>query len=555
MSVHDLRGLAASGGVAVGPAWVRRDPDADAGEGDPLAALDCVADELARTSARLRAEGLDDEAEILEANRLMAEDPALRGEIAALAATEPASRALLAATGRHADLLAGLADPTLAARAADVRELGRRAVRVLTGAVTVQPETASILVARELGPVDVAELRLGDGGVEAIALAEGAATSHAAIMARALGIPMAVGLGAAVLDLEDGVVLVVDGDTGSVTVAPAAGQLAAARRSVRARRRAAHALAADRALPAETLDGRRIRLLCNASTTAEAAAGLEAGAEGIGLLRTELAFLEWPAWPTEQEHVAALAPVLELLRGRPATVRTLDFGADKTPPFLAGIAERGLALTLAHASALAAQMRAIARTGEGTELRVLLPLVESGDQVRAVRSLVPGLTVGAMVETPTAVEHVGEIAAASDFLSIGTNDLVQYTLRLDREQPLASAATAAEPAVLRLIAHVVAAAHAVGRTVEICGEAAGEPAVAALFVGLGIDELSVAPARLDRIRAAVRALDADSAAEAARAALACRSAAEALEVAAELLSGQRRDEARQAVSRLGGVVS
>jgi multiphosphoryl transfer protein len=555
MNEDVLRGLAASGGIAVGPAWIRLDPGADADDGDPLAALDQVAAELGHAAARFRSEGLSEEADILETNRLMAEDPALRGEVARLAQYGPAGRALLEATGRHADALAALPDPMLAARAADVRELGRRAVRVLTGAGVAQPSHASILVARDLGPVDVAELRLGQGGVEAIALAEGAATSHAAIMARSLGIPMAVGLGTALLALEEGTTLIVDGDLGALTVTPPARAVAAARRSVRARRRAAQALAAERALPAETRDGRRIRLLCNASTAAETAAGLEAGAEGVGLLRTELAFLEWEAWPTEDEHIAALVPALERLRGRTATVRTLDFGADKTPPFLAGISERGLTLTLRHAEALAAQIRAIARAGAATDLRVLLPLVESGDQVRAVRGLAPGLRLGAMIETPAAVEHVAEIAIASDFLSIGTNDLVQYALRLDRDRPLASASTASEPEILRLVAHVVESAHAVGRTVEICGEAAGEPALAALFVGIGVDELSVAPARVDQIRAAVRAITAAAATEAARAALDCASAADVLELAAELLSGEGRDETGQVVGGLGGVVS
>jgi phosphoenolpyruvate-protein kinase (PTS system EI component) len=555
VSAQELRGLAASGGTAVGPAWVRRDPEPDAGDGDPVTALDRVADELELAADRLRSEGLAAEAEILEANRLMAEDPSLRAEVERLAGELPPGRALLEATGRHAAALAALPDPMLAARAADVRELGRRAVRLLAGVPTDQPAHPSILVARDLGPVDVAELRLGEGGVEAIALADGAATSHAAIMARSLGIPMAVGLGAGLLAVEDGATLVVEGDAGTVAVGAPADVIAAARRSAQARRRAARALTADRALPAETGDGRRIRLLCNASTRAEVAAGLEAGAEGVGLLRTELAFLEWHAWPTEAEHAAALAPALDLLAGRTATVRTLDFGADKTPPFLSGIAERGLTLTLAHATALAGQLRAIARAGAGTALRVLLPLVETGDQVRAVRGLVPGLTVGAMIETPTAVAHVGEIAIASDFLSIGTNDLVQYTLGLDRDRPIASAATAAEPDVLRLVAHVVDAAHAVGRTVEICGEAAGEPALAALFLGLGVDELSVAPARLDRVRATVRKLTYAAARDAARAALDAHSAAEVLELGEALFSGERGDEAGQVAGGVGGVVT
>jgi len=269
MSDYELRGLAASGGVAVGSAWVRRDPEPDAGDGDPLGALDRVARELALSARRLRAEGLPEEADILEANRLMAEDPSLRSEVERLARSGPAGHALLEATGRHADALAAIPDPTLSARAADVRELGRRAVRVLAGVTAEQPAHATIMVARDLGPADVADLRLGAGGVEAIALADGAATSHAAIMARSLGIPMAVGLGAALLAVADGTTLIVNGDIGSADIGPPAREVAAARRSVQARRRAARALERDRALPAETRDGRRIRLLCNASTAAE----------------------------------------------------------------------------------------------------------------------------------------------------------------------------------------------------------------------------------------------------------------------------------------------
>jgi phosphoenolpyruvate-protein kinase (PTS system EI component) len=262
-----------------------------------------------------------------------------------------------------------------------------------------------------------------------------------------------------------------------------------------------------------------VRLLCNAATPVEVSAGLDARAEGVGLLRTELAFLEAAAWPTEREHLAALVPILRLLEGRIATVRTLDFGADKTPPFLRGCTERGLALMLAHPEALAAQLRAIVAAGAGTRLRILLPLVESADEVRAVRALLETeVPLGAMIETPTAADRAAEIARASDFLSIGTNDLVQYTLGLDRDRPLASAATAADPAILRLVDRIVTAAHACGRTVEVCGEAAGEPSVARLLVGLGVDELSAAPSRLDELRRMVRSVSAAEAAEAARSA-------------------------------------
>jgi len=285
-------------------------------------------------------------------------------------------------------------------------------------------------------------------------------------------------------------------------------------------------------------------------------AGLEAGAEGVGLLRTELAFLAASAWPTEDEHVATLAPTLSRLRGRVATVRILDFGADKTPPFLAGVNDRGLRLMLSHLVELRRQLRAIVRAGEETRLRILLPLFESAEQIRAVRALVPGdVSIGAMIETPEAAGRAAEIAAESDFLSIGTNDLVQYTLGLDRDRPVASAVTAAEPVILRLVGQVVEAAHAAGRTVEICGEAAGEAAVATLLVGLGVDELSVAPARLDELRETVRRLSFADAADTARRALAASSARETLALSHRLLSAELGHEARQVIGGLGGAVT
>jgi phosphoenolpyruvate-protein kinase (PTS system EI component) len=273
-------------------------------------------------------------------------------------------------------------------------------------------------------------------------------------------------------------------------------------------------------------------------------------ADGVGLLRTELAFLEARAWPTENDHVAALEPLLALLHGFVATVRVLDFGSDKTPPFLAGIQTRGIELLLAHPDALSSQLRAILRLAGGLDLRLLLPLVESADQVRAVRRLLqvaaadvgwtPELPpVGAMVETPLAAERAHEIALEADFLSIGTNDLVQYTLGLDRMQPLATAHSAADPRVLSLIARTVEAAHEAGLTVEVCGEAASVPDVATLFVGLGVDELSVAPARIDELRTTVRVTSASDAAAAAAASL----------------SGESGNEQGEVLGGLGGVVA
>jgi phosphoenolpyruvate-protein kinase (PTS system EI component) len=558
MSERRLRGLAASAGIAAGPAAVVREALHEPAGGGPdeerraLAALADVAADLGAAADRLRERGFEEEARILETNRLMAEDPSLLDAVRERAAAQGAVAAVRAATEHHASLLEALTDPVLAARAADVRQLGLRAERALTGArAPAQVAVGCVLIARELGPADVAELPVGVGG---IALAAGAATSHAAIVARSLGVPMAVALGEELLTIADDEFVVLDGDAGVLTLEPDLDTIAqvgaASERALRQRREQA----AARAFPAATTDGRSVRLLANASSVAEVRVALDAAAEGVGLLRTELAFLEADAWPREDEHEAALAPVLDLLEGRVATVRSLDFGADKTPPFLSGIETRGLALMLDHEEALAAQLRAIVRAGARTQLRVLLPMVEDAEQLRRVRALLEGAEplLGAMIETPQAAARATEIALEADFLSIGTNDLVQYTLGLDRELPLATARAAADPAVLAHISATVAAARRAGIPVEVCGEAAAEPPMAALLIGFGVDELSVAPARVDEIRVVVQRLSAEAAARAARLALAAGSAAEALSLG-EALLGERDDERGQVAHGGGGV--
>jgi phosphoenolpyruvate-protein kinase (PTS system EI component) len=330
-------------------------------------------------------------------------------------------------------------------------------------------------------------------------------------MARSLGVPMVAALGDAVLATANGDALVVDGTAGAIVVHP--GPAALERfRLIAAENAAEQArLAAGRGRPCLTATGKRIRLLANASTPAEVTTALERGAEGVGLVRTELAFLDATGWPSTEQHLAALAPTLEPLVDRIATVRTLDFGADKTPAFLRGSGGRGIALMLEHEDALEAQLAAIVQAGAGTRLRIMLPLVESPEQLVAARRLLRRVTasdrtppqLGAMIETPAGAKRSHELALVADFFSIGTNDLVATTLGLDRDQPEASPLRAADPRVLELMRRAVASAHAVGITVEVCGEAAGEPELTPLLVGLGIDELSVSPARLDAIRDAV----------------------------------------------------
>jgi phosphoenolpyruvate-protein kinase (PTS system EI component) len=304
---------------------------------------------------------------------------------------------------------------------------------------------------------------------------------------------------------------------------------------------------AQRDQPAVTLDGARVTVLANVASPAELDVGLRAGAEGIGLLRTELAFLDAADWPSEQQHVDALEPILAGLGGRRAVVRVLDFGADKSPPFLRGVPQRGLELLLSNADAFIRQLRAILMCARERDVRILLPMVNGPEQLMAARALVRHAArpleveklppLGSMIETPRACAQAAAIAERSGFLSIGTNDLTAATLGANRFA--ANDARAHDPRVLRLIAASVTAAHEAGIAIEVCGEAASDPVMAPLLVGLGVDELSVGAARVGVVRDWVRRLDEAGAAQVARAALTMESA-EQVEVAAGPLVGQLR---------------
>ena len=539
MGERVLRGAPASPGLVTGRARVLATPSAAPARDRSFAeeahaarvALEQAASELEAIGAGLRSDGRADEAEIVETGALMARDPVLEGAVSAAVVERglDAATALLDATGEHAAVIAALPDPLLAARSDDVRSLGRRAARIARGEPDAAPDDGAsfILVADDLGPADVAEH--GDR-LEAIALAAGAVTAHAAIVARSLGLPMTVRVGSDLLQLVDGTPLVVDGSDGEVIVdpSPARAGLAAAASESRAQARAREREEAE--LPSITTDGRHVRVLVNAATRAEIAAGLAAGAEGAGLIRTELAFLDAARWPSKADHLRMLAPLLHGLGGRTATIRVLDFGGDKIPPFLAGEPRRGIELLLAHPGALRAQLAAIAQLAGGeAEVRVLLPLVRGAGDVSVIRAILEtvgagaNLGVGAMIELPEAALMANEIAAVCDFLSIGTNDLTHTTLGTDRFAH--GNAPAHDPRVLGHIARSVEAAHAAGIPIEVCGEAASDPLTVPLLVGLGADELSVGAARVGSVRAWIRAMDGSAAATSARRALEAADAA------------------------------
>ena len=552
MSERVLRGAPTSPGLAIGRARVLSHPSEDAAR-DPLPpgeaaaeaerasdALRQAAAELERIAAQLREQGRHDDAEIVETGALMAADPMLDSAVSE-AVTERglrAAAAVIEATEQHAAVIASLPDALLAARADDVRSLGRRAARIAAGAPEHAVDangSAFVLVAEDLGPADVAEHGERLAG---IALSGGGVTAHAAIVARSLGIPMTVLAGPELLQAGDGTSVVVDGSEGTVILepSPSRAQLAGAASDDRARTRAREI--ADSSLPAETTDGHRVRVLVNAATPAELRAGLAAGAEGAGLIRTELAFLDAPAWPQRAQHVQMLAPLLAGLEGRTATVRVLDFGGDKVPPFLRDEPRRGIELLLAYPGAFRAQLVAISELAGGGNVRVLLPMVRTPGEVSVTRailtSLGPDVELGAMIELPEAAEAATEIAAVSDFLSIGTNDLTHATLGTDRFAH--GEAPAHDPRVLRHIATTARAAHAAGIPLEVCGEAASDPMVVPLLVGLGAHELSAGAARVGSVRGWVRALDYGETEKLAQRALEATDAAEVERLAQPLVS-------------------
>jgi phosphoenolpyruvate-protein kinase (PTS system EI component) len=522
MAAHGLVGHAAAPGVAVGAAWRRPKQDrsthvvAVADRDDEArragVALDRAGAELSELADRLP----PDEGEIVRAGVLMAGDPALLAAVqeAVVERGIPAAEAIFQSTDAYAEVIAGLGDEVLAARADDVRSLGRRAAGHANSSSDGgdgPSQKRVILIDTDLGPADVAEL---PSAVVGVALAGSAPTAHAAIVARSLGLPLVTGIGAEVLAILDGTQLALDGDAGSLVVEPEAELARAASEEMQARQRAVARDDAERELPARTRDGHTVTVLVNVAGTAEVQAGLRAGAEGIGLLRTELGFMEAPAWPTEADHLSMLEPILAALGARPAVVRVLDFGADKAPPFLRGTQQRGIELLLGEPEALTAQLRAILRAAQGRDVRVLLPLVDDPAQVAATRALLSDAAralgiaatapVGAMVETPRAADAAAALAADCDFLSIGTNDLTAATLGVDRFS--GGAKRSYDPRVLAHIAASVEGAHAAGRRIEVCGEAASDPMLLPLLVGMGVDELSVGAARVGVVRRWVRLL-------------------------------------------------
>jgi phosphoenolpyruvate-protein kinase (PTS system EI component) len=533
-----------------GPAAVAGpEPSGRAGPDEVRAAFAAVAAERFALAERLRSEGRDDQAAIVEIAGVMAGDPTLVEAAAdAVTAGTGAVDAVTGAAAAQADILAALSNEDLAARADDVRQVGQAVVAQLTAATTAPPPAGDfVLIQREVDPAHL--IRLADEGLVGAVSVTGGASSHAAIIARGLGLPMLAGVDAAVLDVADGrpvlldapdpdhARLILDPEPSAPSVTPVTPVTSAPSATPTLSATPAPSASATPATTRDTpvfqahrtADGQPVTLLVNAASAREVRMGLAAGAAGVGLLRTEIPFVGATAWPTQAEHQAALTPPLELLAGRPAVVRLLDFSGDKIPPFLTGTGHpNGLTALLAAPQALNAQLRAILTAGRDTELRIMVPMVTTVTELAQVRAALaeaadqqkmsPPL-LGMMVEVESTAAGAAAFTGATGFFSIGTNDLTSEVLGIDRADPRMRPGLAADPRVLGLLRQVATAAADHGIPVSVCGDAAADPGVLPLLLGLGIRTFSVGAARLPQVAAWVAAADTARAAEQAAAVL------------------------------------
>jgi phosphocarrier protein FPr len=505
-----------------------------------IAVVDAELNQSVRTASQRGAIG---EAGIFTMHRVLLEDPTLVDAARdAISLGKSAGYAWREAIRAQIAVLGKVDDPLLAERAADLRDLEKRVLRALglsnTAACTL-PEEA-VLAADEFTPSDLATL--DRARVTALVMARGGATSHAAIIARQAGIPAIVALGDALHAVPEGTEVVVDAGVGRFAYTPSALDVERARSEKQrlagvreANRRTSHEAAATR-------DGHAVEVAANIATLEDASTAVENGADAVGLLRTELLFIHRQAAPTVQEHLQSYQAITDTLAGRTAIIRTLDVGADKEVDYLTlppepnpALGLRGIRLAQVRPDLLDDQLRGLVAVKPAGKVRILLPMVtDLGELVRlreriGVFAREAGRTepieVGVMIEVPSAALLADQLARHADFLSIGTNDLTQYTLAMDRCQPdLAAQADGLHPAVLRLVAATVEGARKHGKWVGVCGALAGDPLAVPLLVGLGVTELSVDPVSVPSIKARVRKLDYNECRQRAQDALALESA-------------------------------
>ena len=531
-----LDGVAASEGVAVGPALVHapgepkpereKIPESTVEEelGRLREAIEAVVRDLSETAERMRAGGNEGEAGIFDAHVEMAEDPELLSDVEervrGLASPEAA---VLAVGEEYAGMFAAMDDEYLAARADDVRDVASQISAELMGGRATGLEALqkpSVILAPNLAPSDTA--RIPRGMALGFVVSEGSRTSHVSIMARSFGIPAVVGVGAALEDALGAGTVAVDGTEGYAVADPDPATIDAFEEKRRDAAAEAALLEEYTRAEARTGDGRRIEVSANIGSAEEAEGALAWGAEGVGLFRTEFLFMQRPELPSEEEQYDAYRGVAEAFDGKPVVIRTLDVGGDKDLPGVDQPVEenpflgwRGIRMCLDVPELFKPQLRALLRAAAHGNLKVMFPMVVDTIELRAAKGVIEEcrrelegegtaygeLEVGIMVETPAAALRARDIAPEVAFFSIGTNDLVQYTLAADRgNERLTRLQSADHPAVLDLIGKTCEAAQEAGIWVGVCGEAAGEPGMVPKLVELGVTELSMSAPSIPRAK-------------------------------------------------------
>jgi phosphotransferase system enzyme I (PtsI) len=531
-----LNGVAASEGVAVGPAFVhvprelkpeRESISKDAVEeelGHFQSAVETVTRKLSETAERLREGGSESEAGIFEAHVEMAEDPEFQSDVEERVRDLRSPEAAVISVGEeYASMFAGMEDEYMAARADDVRDVASQIAAELMGGGAAGLESLaepSVILAVNLAPSDTARIPKGMG--LGFLISEGSKTSHVSIMARSMGIPAVVGVGSELDKALNAEVVALDGGEGYAIADPDPQTLSAFEDKHNQMAAEAALLEEYKHLEARTSDGRRIEVSANIGSAKDAEEALSWGAEGVGLFRTEFLFMERAELPSEEEQYEVYREVAEAFGDKPVIIRTLDVGGDKDLPGVDQPAEenpflgwRGIRMSLDTPELFKPQIRALLRAATHGNLKVMFPMIAHIEEVRAAKEHlkeaqreleregkeVGELEVGIMVETPAAAIRASEIAPEVSFFSIGTNDLVQYTLAADRgNERLRHLQGADHPAVLELIGMTCEAAREAGIWVGVCGEAAGDPALIPELVELGVTELSMSAPSIPRAK-------------------------------------------------------
>ncbi len=575
-----LKGIAAAPGIAIGRIFMLAEARGvtDLPSSRPIApeqveqelerftaALDRTRDEILALQSRLATEINSSEAQIFDAHLMIVDDKMLYDEVTAMirGKLECAEFSFYTVVERYAAAIAAMPDAYIQERAADIRDVGGRVLRNLNNRpaaeLTLEPDEKYIVLAHDLTPSDTAGLNRHQ--VLGFATESGSKTSHSAVLARSMRLPALVGLGEGAFDsLHSKDEVIIDGYSGIFIVNPAPETLAEYRKKFDDMQKFYSVLAQESKLRPETLDGFMVQLSSNIESLDDIPAVKESGSCGVGLFRSEYMFLTKQTPPNEEEQLAVYRELLSELGDDPLIIRTLDVGGDKLDSELRRYAEdnpflglRGIRLSLRERTDIfRTQLRALMRAGVNGKLRVMLPMVSCVEEIIEVKALikelkleltrenkefVEQLELGAMIETPAAALMVEHLAKVVDFFSIGTNDLIQYTMAIDRgNERVAYLYQPGHPVILDLIYRCAQVARRHNIYVSVCGQAAGDPRLALLFAGLGVHELSMVPANIGAVRRVLRQMTMYEAEQAGQRALQCATSKEVMKIAHDVLA-------------------